>query len=179
MKSQLSQLQKKQTLLKIFIFTLVTVFVWVGLSLFRTQQQTGIKPELIDKSEALNPNINTEVIDQIEQKRAFSDLELADFPIYSIVTTKSGEQQLVVFSAADKSRRTVVIDSNASQPPANSDTPVETPANQGTPTQGGGTVTVERASPQPFTGDQLTPEGTIPFAPPATTDFPPPTESAQ
>jgi hypothetical protein len=49
MKSQLNQLQKKQTLLRIFIFTLVTVIIWVGLTLFRTQQETGIRPELIKK----------------------------------------------------------------------------------------------------------------------------------
>jgi len=110
MKSQLSQLQKRQTLLKIFIFTLVTVIIWVGLTLFRTQQETGIRPELITKSEALNPNINIEVVDQLEQKRQYTDQELSDFPIYTIFTTKSGEEQLVVFSASDRTKQTVVSD---------------------------------------------------------------------
>jgi len=107
MKSQLSQLQKKQTLLKILIFTLVTVIVWVGLSLFRTQQETGIRPALVTKAEALNPNINVEVIDQIQQKTEYSDGDLNDFPIYSLFTTKSGEEQMVVFSAIDKTKRNV------------------------------------------------------------------------
>jgi len=146
MKSQLSQLQKKQTLLRIFIFTLVTIIVWVGVTLLRTQQETGIRPELNKKAEALNPNVSTETLDQIEQKRAFTDADLSDFPIYSIVTLKTGEQQLVVFSASDKARREVTLESGT-QPPTSSVPPttLET-TDQGPTGPVESTVTVENSS---------------------------------
>lgn len=164
MKSQLSQLQQKQTLLKIFIFTLVTIIIWVGLTLFRTQQQTGIRPELLVKAEALNPNISVQVIDQIEQKRVFTEAELSDFPIYSIVTLKTGEQQLVVFSASDKERREATFDAPVQTgPPAVEGQPAEaaTPA-QAPATTGGGTITVEQQTPQEALEP---PPGAVPQAP--------------
>lgn len=141
MKSQLSQLQKRQTLLRIFIFTLVTVIIWVGLTLFRTQQETGIRPELITKSEALNPNINIEVVNQLEQKRQYTDQELSDFPIYTIFTTKSGEEQLVVFSASDRSKQTVITDTpEATSPPQSQEAP-QTQTGETAPNPEGGVVT--------------------------------------
>lgn len=139
MKSQLSQLQKKQTLLRIFIFTLVTVIIWVGLTLFRTQKETGIRPALITKAEPLNPNINIEIIDQIEQKREFTDADLNDFPIYSIFTTKNGEEQMVVFSASDKTKRNVTTPGTETVPAATSGTPAPAEA-PNTPVSGGGLV---------------------------------------
>lgn len=143
MKSQLNQLQKKQTLLKIFIFTLVTVIIWVGLTLFRTQQETGIRPELIKKAEALNPNINVEVIEQLEQKQAYTAEELADFPIYSILTTKSGEEQLVVFSASDRTKKVVQPGESITNPQVSQ---IESAGNPAAPN--GATVTVERPNPE-------------------------------
>lgn len=130
MKTQLAQLQQKQTFLKIFIFTLVTVIIWIALTLFSTQQRTSITPQLLKMADALNPNINESVLVEIEQKRAFSPEELNDFPIYTIMTNKQGEQELVVFSAADRSRRPVTEGTSAppateNQAPTEPTTPVE------------------------------------------------------
>lgn len=105
MKTQLSTLQRNQTFLKILIFTLVTVIIWVGMTLFRTQRSTEISPELIRLSEPLNPNINLAVIERIEQKRSFTPEELADFPIYSLFVSRTGEEQMVVFNASDRAKR--------------------------------------------------------------------------
>ena len=105
MKTQLSHLQQKQTFLKIFIFTFVTVMIWVGLTLFRTQQRPGITPLQQKMAEPLNPNINAEVFDLVEQKKFYSPEELTDFPIYALVTVKGGEKELVVFSASDRSQK--------------------------------------------------------------------------
>ncbi len=168
MKSQLSQLQKKQTLLRIFIFTLVTIIVWVGVTLLRTQRETGIRPELNRKAEALNPNVSAETLDQIEQKRAFSDAELSDFPIYSIVTLKTGEQQLVVFSASDKARREVTLEGSTQQPATSLPPGTSGATDQGPTSPVESTVTVEHpssvppdASPAPPPTDTL-PPGTLP-----------------
>jgi hypothetical protein len=128
MKTQLSSLQHKQTFLRIMIFTLVTVMIWVGITLFGTQRETGIKPELLVLAEPLNPNINTQVIERVEQKRYFSPEELADFPIYTFVVSKTGEESIVVVNAGD---RTTGSTEPAGQVNSN---PTEQPAAPGIPT---------------------------------------------
>lgn len=125
MKTQLTSLQRNQTFLKILIFTLVTVIIWVGMTLFSTQRSTEISPELIKLSEPLNPNINLTVIEQVEQKRSFSPEELADFPIYSLSISKTGEEQLVIFNASDRSKRPLSGTPETEQQNPEEPTPVE------------------------------------------------------
>jgi hypothetical protein len=146
MKTQFSSLQHKQTLLKIMIFTLVTVIIWVGLTLFRTQRETGITPKQQLLAEPLNPNINMSVLERLEQKRYYTPEELADFPIYSLVVTKAGEEQLVVFSAADRSQRpatgleTIPTGGQGEQAPAPPTDPLELPPGAEIPPPGETTV---------------------------------------
>jgi hypothetical protein len=91
----LNNLQQKQTLLRILVFTLVTVVIWVALTIFRSQQKTGISPELQKLAEPLNPNIDIQVIERIEQKKAYTESELQSFPILKIIRNKEGEDQIV------------------------------------------------------------------------------------
>jgi hypothetical protein len=88
-------LKHKQWFLRILVFSFVTVIIWVGLSLFRSQQATVIPEELQKLARPLNPNINLDVISRIEQKRAFSEAELSNFPVYRVIRLKSGEQVVV------------------------------------------------------------------------------------
>ncbi len=91
----LGNLQQKQTLLRILVFTLVTVVIWVALTLFRSQQKTGIAPELQKLAEPLNPNIDVQVIERIEAKKAYSEADLQNFTILKIVRNKEGEDQII------------------------------------------------------------------------------------
>jgi len=125
MKTQMSALHRSQTFLRILIFTLVTAIIWVGLSLFRTQEETGISPKLLKLAEPLNPNINIDVLSRIEQKRGFTEQELSDFPIYSISTDKSGGEQVVVFTAGDKVKKAVQTESASSSAAAVQPSPQE------------------------------------------------------
>lgn len=155
MKTQLSTLQRNQTFLKILIFTLVTVIIWVGMTLFRTQRSTEISPELIRLSEPLNPNINMAVIERVEQKRSFSPEELADFPIYSLFVSRTGEEQMVVFNASDRSRRPAGA---AAETPPTGDEPITTPETndpQSSDAQPEGEQPVQNDQPAP---EQPTPE---------------------
>ena len=77
------------------IFTLVTIMIWVGLSIFQTQQRTGISEELQQLALPLNPNINTEVLNRINQKRSYSPEELADFPVYRLTRDAEGNDKIV------------------------------------------------------------------------------------
>lgn len=87
-------LQQKQGFLRLLIFSLVTVMIWVGFSLFLSQQQTEISPELQALAKPLNPNIHLEVINQIQGKRAFSDSELQNFPILRVIHTPGGTESI-------------------------------------------------------------------------------------
>lgn len=81
---ELKQLYKRQTMLQILIFTMVTIFIWLAFSIFRSQKKTAITAEQNQLAAPLTPNINATVIDQLENKVHFSDQELNDFPIYKI-----------------------------------------------------------------------------------------------
>lgn len=104
MKNQLSSLQHRQTILKIMIFTLVTAVIWVGLTLFRTQQKTEISPELQKLAIPLNPNLNLGALTRIEAKKEYTEQDLSDFPVYSLVIDRGTGEKVVVFNASDKSR---------------------------------------------------------------------------
>jgi hypothetical protein len=75
------------------------------------------------------------VIDQLEQKKAYSSEELADFPIYSILTTKSGEEQLLVFSASDRTKKVVTPEQSVTNPDVSQlPTPAQTEPTAAPPT---------------------------------------------
>jgi len=93
---KLSNLRIKQQALYILIFSFVTVIVWIIGSLFRSQQRTGISPDLIELAKPLSPTINVSVIDSIEARKVYSDQDLFNFQIYKIIKSKDGMTQQVV-----------------------------------------------------------------------------------
>jgi len=99
MKSRLSSLQHSQALLRILVFSFFTVIVWIGFTLFQSQQQTGISPDLQLMAVPLNPNIDTQVIDRIQQKHFYTDQELSNFPIFRVVVDQGGVEHIVTSPA--------------------------------------------------------------------------------
>lgn len=93
---EIGSLQRRQHLLYILLFSFVTVIIWIGVSLIGSQRRTGIDPTLLQLATPLNPTINNEIISQIEQKRAYSDEELSNFPIYRIVTNQTNGGESIV-----------------------------------------------------------------------------------
>jgi hypothetical protein len=88
----LNNLKQKQAFLKVLIFSLVTVMIWVGFSIFRSQNKTNVAQDLQTLALPLNPNISIDIVNKIKNKRSFSDEELSNFTIYKLVQTKTGEQ---------------------------------------------------------------------------------------
>jgi len=83
---ELLGLHHKQQVLGILVFSLVTVILWVGISLITSQTKTSISPALIKLARPLSPTLNIEVIDTLEQKRVYDQAELTGFPIYRTIT---------------------------------------------------------------------------------------------
>jgi hypothetical protein len=101
--------------MRLLIFSLITAMVWVFFSLFRTQQQTQIPPELLKLAEPLNPTIDTGTFRLIEQRRGFSPEELQAFPIYRIARDTNGNESLST------------LGSGATPPPQKGSNSVSTP----------------------------------------------------
>ncbi len=89
LQKQLSGLYRNQHLLGLLLFSLVTIIIWVSIGLITSQSKTSLPPELQKMAKSLNPTLNTEVLDQIEDKKTFSDEELRSFPIYRILSERS------------------------------------------------------------------------------------------
>lgn len=122
----LSDLRQKQAFLKVLIFSLVTVIIWVGFSIFRSQNKTAISPELLQLAVPLNPNINAETLNSIKAKKKFTQEEIAIFPIYRIVISATGEESIV--SNLNTSRAEGSLNSLVTQP-----SPSPTPVSEALP----------------------------------------------
>ena len=108
----LSNLKQNQYILYILIFTLVTIVVWVGLNLVRSQKTSQISPELKKLAEPLNPNLNPKILDELQLKRDYTDSELRDFPVYSLIVEKNGSTRVVTL---EESRAAAVAEQNLKQ----------------------------------------------------------------
>lgn len=105
---QFANLRHKQQLMYILVFSLATVLVWISVSLFTSQKKTEIPPALLQLAKPLTPTINREVLGDLQTKRAYSASELQAFPIYKIITNKSGDAQKVTIDTPDEEDTPVV-----------------------------------------------------------------------
>lgn len=110
--SSLPSLQRRQSLLYILIFTLVTITIWAGFSILRANQRVSnstevIPPELKRLARPLNPSIDTTVLTNLQAKKQFSSAELGDFPIYTIAINRETRNQelLTVEQAAAQEKQ--------------------------------------------------------------------------
>lgn len=127
--NSINQLKQQQHLLQIGIFTLVTVVVWIGLSLFRSQSKTQVDTTLQKLALPLTPSIDAEVIDRLEQKKLFTEAELSGFPIYKFLDTKSGtEQRVVTIDYVDDSAASLLAAPSSSPSAFPSPSPAASPS---------------------------------------------------
>jgi len=84
-KREIAGLKIRQQVLYILIFTLVTIIVWVFFSLFLSQKKEASDPQLLQLAKALNPNLDTQIIGELERKRQYVPADLANFVIYKLV----------------------------------------------------------------------------------------------
>jgi hypothetical protein len=91
----INNLKHRQAYLRIGIFSLVTVMIWVGYSIYHSQQQTVVSQDLQKHALPLNPNIDTTIVDRIENKKTYSEAELSNFTIYRRVQTSDGKDEIV------------------------------------------------------------------------------------
>jgi hypothetical protein len=91
-----AQLRYKQEILAIFSLLLVSVLFWIIISLFSSQQKTKITPELTKMAVTLNPTVNTALLDELVTKKMYTQSELSQFPIFTIIYDKRTQEGKIV-----------------------------------------------------------------------------------
>ena len=98
---QLKQMKHGQQIFAIIILIFVLVLSWIFVEIFSGQQQTKISPALTKAALPLTPQLDTEVLTEIEEKRVFTAQELENFPIYKVISINRGKEQTVVPISVD------------------------------------------------------------------------------
>lgn len=82
--SQFKKLQQRKELLVILLFLFVIILFWIALSIFSSQQLTGLTAQQQTLAAPLTPTLDTSVIETLEQKKMYDESELGDFPIFTV-----------------------------------------------------------------------------------------------
>ncbi|NCN83094.1 MAG: hypothetical protein GW947_03955 [Candidatus Pacebacteria bacterium] len=93
---ELQKIRKSQKVLTVFVLLFVLVIVWGIVTLFAAKQETKIDNQILLLAKPLNPTIDTSQFAKMQLKRSFSDAELANFPIYQLLTNEKTREEVVV-----------------------------------------------------------------------------------
>ncbi|HEX9817846.1 MAG TPA: hypothetical protein VGA89_03080 [Patescibacteria group bacterium] len=85
---QLKKLQQRKDLLVILLLLFVIAVFWIVISIFSSQQRSGITDQQRLLAQPLSPNLDTIVIDELAQKTIYSAADLADFPVFVLDTSQ-------------------------------------------------------------------------------------------
>jgi hypothetical protein len=92
----LAALRQREGLFRVLIFSLVTVFFWIGFSIFLSQTKTKVSIDIQKHTEPLNPNINRTTLEELATRRVYTPEELQNFPLYERVTDENGVSQVIL-----------------------------------------------------------------------------------
>jgi hypothetical protein len=87
--TQFQRLRQREELLAIMLFLFVIVVFWIIVSVFSSQQTTGVEAAQQKLAAPLSPSLDLSVIDTLEQKKIYSSPELSDFPVYTIASSSA------------------------------------------------------------------------------------------
>lgn len=106
------KLKRREGLFRVLMFTLVTVFCWIGFSIFLSQNKTKVEADVRKFTIPLNPNIDRLTLSEISQRRVYADDELEQFPIYKFILDSSGNRQQTEIGS-----ESIVLDASLSAQP--------------------------------------------------------------
>ncbi len=128
LRPDLEKLKNSKQLLIIFILLLVCVVFWAIITVFNSQKQSVISPELKNSALPLTPVIDEEVLNNLENEQTFSDADLATFVIYRMVKIDGDNRILLPLGTEPpKKESTTTSAPSASPSPAPSPKPTATP----------------------------------------------------
>lgn len=93
---QLNLLKRDQFALGLLIFSLVTIMAWIGVSMYFTQRQPTLSPEIQFIAQPLNPNLDQDTVKKIEDETYYDPNTLTSFPIYVLYKDKTNSTTRMV-----------------------------------------------------------------------------------
>ncbi len=124
----LEKLKQNKQLLVIFVLLLMCVIAWTVVTLFNSQKQSAISPELKNSAIPLVPTIDETVLNDLENEQTFSDDDLANFVIYRMVKTEGDNTVLLPLGTEPSKNQTKT--SSPSSTPSATPTPTPTPPSE-------------------------------------------------
>lgn len=149
---ELQLLRHQQYLMYLLVFSLVTIVIWVGVSLFVSQKKQQVDTELTELAIPLNPTINTAAIEALEQKVSYDPALTSEFPIYIKVVQETGQASTITTVQEERNRRLE---------PEPTPTPLPTPLPE----------TAESVTPEATGSSETTPTPTPTTTPPTETEI--------
>lgn len=86
---------KLPNLVSILILTLLTVIVWISLSIYRALTLKPVAPVSQDISQPLNPSLDTDTINKIESRIYLNDSQIPDNVITVVAATPVAQKILI------------------------------------------------------------------------------------
>ncbi len=81
----------KKTLLYIGVSSLIIVMIWITLSTALSIKKTTIPSNLQEKTKPITPTIDVQTINQLKNRRAFTNDELSSFTISKEMRDENGK----------------------------------------------------------------------------------------
>lgn len=94
--AEFQRLKHKNQLLTILVLLLVCVMSWAIASLFSSQRGSKLPADLTKLAKPLNPNLDTQILGTLENKRTFTDEELTTFQIFKVVVDPVTQTERVI-----------------------------------------------------------------------------------
>lgn len=95
-KEDLQSLRTNRQFLAILILLFISVFFWIFINLLSSQTREEVSAELTLLAKPLTPSVDKETLQEINQKKSYSQEELASFVIYKILLSRDGKTERIV-----------------------------------------------------------------------------------
>lgn len=133
---QLAKLRRDKKLLWLAIMFFVSVILWILLSIFVTTKTSSISQELKNAAKSFVPRLESQVFEEILDKRAFSEAELSFFPIYVFDSSNIAKKPMIIdIMTADQDLPHMVEEPVATEPSQMEESQIELEATNAAATQ--------------------------------------------
>lgn len=93
---QLDKIKRQKKLLIALILFFVVILTWILASIFSSQARHAISPELVKLAEPLVPNLNRQLLEDLQRQEYFRDEELERFSIYALLSERGEDAGRVI-----------------------------------------------------------------------------------
>lgn len=97
---QIETLQRNYALMVGLILLFVVAVIWMIVSIVQTEDMSALTVQAQKHTTQLNPNLDRATLQLVSEKKAYSQEELTDFPIFILMENREGEYLVVPIEEA-------------------------------------------------------------------------------